>query len=85
MNLQEIEQGLAELVNSGDPEFSNAAAMVANLAREAQAGQMSPAELTEVLKDVQRQLDVINNMQQMAFKEKLNTLITGLIRLASAV
>jgi hypothetical protein len=38
-----------------------------------------------VLQDVQRQLEVIQAMEQMAMKETLNTVITGAITIISAV
>jgi hypothetical protein len=58
---------------------------VAGLAAQAQAGQMAPEEMAELLKDVQRQMNVIDQMSQLEFKEKLNTLINGLIKLAGLV
>lgn len=85
MNLDQINQELANLANSGDPTFAQAAAYVASLAAQAQAGQMAPEEMAELLKDVQRQMNVIDQMSQLEFKEKLNVLINGLIALAGVV
>jgi membrane-bound lytic murein transglycosylase B len=85
MNLDQINQELADLANCGDPTFTQAAAYVASLAAQAQAGQMAPEEMAELLKDVQRQMNVIDQMSQLEFKEKLNTLINGLIKLAGLV
>ena len=85
MNLDHINQELANLANSGDPVFAQAAAYVAGLAAQAQAGQVAPEEMVELLKDVQRQMNVIDQMSQLEFKEKLNTLIHGLITLAGFV
>ena len=85
MNLDQIDQALAELANCGDPAFANAAGQVREMTKQALAGQMSPAELKEILADMQRQLDIIQDMNQMAFKEKLNTIINGLITIAGAV
>lgn len=85
MNFDQITQGLADLVNSGDPTFSQAAAYVQNLAQQAQSGQMSAEEMAEILRDVQRQMDIIDNMSQMQLKEQLNVLINGLIKLAGMV
>lgn len=85
MNLDQIDQALAELANCGDPAFANAADQVREMTKQALAGQMSPAELKEILADMQRQLDIIQDMNQMAFKEKLNTIINGLITIAGAV
>lgn len=85
MNLDELQQQLAELANSGDPVFAQAAQQVNELTEQARAGQLSSAELKEILEDMQRQLSIITEMQQLAFKEKLNTILTGLITIASAV
>jgi len=85
MTLDELQQGLAELANSGDPVFAQAAQQINELTEQAKAGQLSSAELKEILEDQQRQLSIINEMNQLEFKEKLNTILTGLITIASAV
>ncbi len=85
MDLNQLQQQLADLVNSGDPVFAQAAANIQQMVEAAKAGQLSPAELKEILLDQQRQLSVIDEMSQLEFKEKLNTILTGLITIASAV
>jgi hypothetical protein len=85
MTLDELQQQLADMINSGDPVFSNAAAQVQALTEQAKAGQLSSAELREILEDMQRQMSIITEMSQLEFKEKLNTVLTGLITIASAV
>lgn len=85
MNLDELQQQLVELVNSGDPVFANAAQQVNELTEQAKAGQLSNAELKEILEDMQRQLSIINEMSQLEFKEKLNTVLNGLITIAAVV
>ena len=85
MTLDELQQQLADLVNSGDPVFANAAQQVNELTEQAKAGQLSSSELKEILEDIQRQLSIINEMSQLEFKEKLNTVLTGLITIAAAV
>ena len=85
MSLEQLQQDLAELANSGDPVFAQAAQQVNELTEQAKAGQLSSPELKEILEDMQRQLSIINEMQQLEFKEKLNTILTGLITIASAV
>jgi len=85
MNLDEISIALTELANCGDPVFANAANQVRQMTQQALMGQMSKDELKEVLSDMQRQMDIIQEMNQLAFKEKLNTAINGLISIASAV
>jgi uncharacterized FlaG/YvyC family protein len=85
MNLDEISQALAELANCGDPVFAKAAEQVKQQTQQTLMGQLSKEELCEILGDMQRQLDIIQEMNQLAFKEKLNAVITGIIAIASAV
>ena len=85
MNIDQINQELANLVNSGDPVFATAANQVAQMTAAAQAGQLSTEELAELLKDMQRQLDIIQDMSQLKFKETLDTIITGLLSLAAVI
>lgn len=83
MTLDEINQSLANLANSGDPTFANAATYVAQATQAAMSGQMSAQDLAETLKDMQRQMDIIQDMSQLEFKETLNTCINGIIFIAS--
>ena len=85
MTLDDINQQLAALANSGDQTFSDAANYVAQAVQAVHAGQMSPQDLAEMLKDMQRQMDIIQDMSQLQFKETLNTCINGLIVIAGAV
>jgi hypothetical protein len=85
MTLDELQQQLADLTNSGDPVFAQAAANIQQIVEAAKAGQLAPAELKEILLDQQRQLSVVNEMSQLRFKEQLNTILTGLIIIATAV
>ena len=85
MTLDQLQQGLADLANSGDPVFANAANNIQQMVEAAKAGQLSTAELKEILEDQQRQLQVVSEMSQLQFKETLNTILTGLITIASAV
>jgi ABC-type transporter Mla subunit MlaD len=85
MNLDELQQQLADLVNSGDPVFAQVADNVQQIVEAAKAGQLSGVELKEILEDTQRQLSIINEMSQLEYKEKLNTVLNGLITIATAV
>ena len=85
MNLDQIYAELTELVNCGDPQFANAAHHIGTMAQQCQQGQMSKDELAEILQDIQRQINILQNMEQMAFKEKLNTCINGLLAIAGAI
>jgi hypothetical protein len=85
MTLDELQQQLADLTNSGDPVFAQAAYNIQQMVEAAKAGQLSSPELKEILLDQQRQLSVVNEMSQLRFKEQLNTILTGLIIIASVV
>ena len=85
MDLNQLQQALADLANLGDPVFAGAANNIQQMVEAAKAGQMSPAELREILLDQQRQLSIIDEMSQLSLKEQLNTILTGLITIASAV
>jgi polyhydroxyalkanoate synthesis regulator phasin len=84
MTLDDINQSLANLVNSGDQQFASAAQYVQQVVQQVQSGQLDPADAKEVLGDIQKQLDIIDDMGQMALKETMNTVINGLIALAGA-
>jgi hypothetical protein len=85
MNLDNIQSSLAEIANSGDPTFANFANEINSIVEQAKAGQMSSAEVAEILADAQRQLVILEDMSQLAFKEKLNTAINGLILIATSL
>lgn len=85
MNLDNIQTVLAEIANSGDPTFSQFATDVNQVVEQAKSGQMSSAEVAEILRDAQRQLAILEDMTQLSFKEKLNACIVGLITIACAV
>jgi polyhydroxyalkanoate synthesis regulator phasin len=84
MNQDDINNHLASLINSGDQQFANAAQFVQQVLQQVQSGDMPSDQAHEVLQDVQRQLEVIQAMEQMAMKETLNTVINGAITLLSA-
>jgi hypothetical protein len=85
MNLDSLQHELAEIVNSRDPIFATFAQQINEIVEQAKAGQMTGPETKEILEDAQRQLGILEDMSQLALKEKLNTVITGLIKLAALV
>ena len=85
MTLEQAQQQLMELIDSGDPVFAPAAQQINEMIQAAQAGELTPAELREILQDTQRELTIISEMSQLEFKEKLNTVLNGLITIAAAV
>ena len=85
MTLDDIYHELTMLATYGDESFKQAATYVMQATQQAQAGQLSTDDLAEILKDTQRQLDVINEMSQLQFKETLNTCISGIMTLLGLV
>ena len=85
MTLDDINNQLAQLATCGDPQFVQAAQYVAQATQAALSGQMSTQELGETLKDLQRQMDIIQDMQQLQYKETLNTIINGIFMIAGIV
>ena len=85
MTLDEIQQQLADMATVNDPTFSQFAHDINMIVEQAKVGQMSNADVKEILEDAQRQLAILEDMSQLAFKETLNTCINGLITIACAV
>lgn len=85
MSLDNIQHTLAEVANSGDETFANFAKQINEIVEQAKAGQMSNSEVEEIMADAQSQLAILEDMSDLAFKEKLNTCINGLIMIAKAV
>jgi hypothetical protein len=85
MNLEQINAALAEIVQNGDPNFAPAAQFCQQVAAAAVSGQMSNEEIKETLLDVQRQINIIDDMGGLQLKENLNICINGLIMLAGFV
>ena len=85
MTLDEIQGQLAAMANAGDPTFSQFANDINQIVEQAKVGQMSGAEVKEILADAQRQLAILEDASQLAFKETLNTCINGIIFIAGAV
>ena len=85
MTLQEIYQELANLETCGDPQFVQASQYVQQLIQQVQTSQLSTQDMEELLKDVQRSMDVIEDSAQLVLREKLTEIITGLLDLAEIV
>jgi hypothetical protein len=83
MNLDDIQHQLVAMANAGDPTFSQFANDINNLVEQAKVGQLSNADLTEILRDAQSQLAILEDMSDLSFKETLNVCINGLITIAA--
>lgn len=86
MNWSEWEAEVLHIVNNPDDENTRMVATATNAyTEELRAGNISPAEYAELLQDLQRQITITENMSQFETKQRLNTAITALVALASAV
>ena len=86
MTWQQWENEVLHILNNPDDDNTR---MVATATRayteELQAGNISQAEYAELLRDLQRQIIIVENMSQFETKQRLNTAITALVTIASAV
>lgn len=79
----EYHQSLLASISSNNPDVNAAAQQVSQLTQMCTTGQISKEEYTELVKDVQRQINIQANMAELEAMEKLNTAINGLIEIAS--
>ena len=86
MSWSQWETEVLHILNNPDDDNTR---MVATATRayteELQAGNISQSEYAELLRDLQRQITITENMSQFETKQRLNTAITALVAIASAV
>jgi hypothetical protein len=86
MSWQQWEHEVLELLNSTTDENTRQVATATTAyTEELRAGNISQAEYAELLLDIQRQITINENMSEFETKQRLNTAITALVTLASAV
>ncbi len=86
MSWSEWETEVLHILNNPDDENTRmVATATAAYGEELRAGNISQAEYAELLQDLQRQITITENMSQFETKQRLNTAITALVTLASAV
>ncbi len=86
MTWQQWETEVLHIINNPDDENTRMVATATHAyTGELQAGNISSAEYAELLLDLQRQIVITENMSQFETKQRLNTVITALIAVASAV
>jgi acyl carrier protein len=81
----EYNQSLLSKISSNNPDINAAAKQVNEYAELAKNGQISFAELAELIADVQSQVNIQSNMAELESMETLNTAINGLIAIAKVV
>ena len=86
MTWQQWETEVLHILNNPDDENTRMVATATNAyTEELRAGNISQAEYAELLLDLQRQITITENMSQFETKQRLNTAITALVAIASAV
>ena len=86
MSWQQWEAEVLHVLNNSDDENTRMVATATNAyTEELRAGNISQSEYAELLRDLQRQIVITENMSQFETKQRLNTAITALVTIASAV
>lgn len=86
MTWQQWETEVLHVLNNPDDENTRMVATATQAyGEELRAGNISQAEYAELLLDLQRQITITENISQFETKQRLNTAITALVTLASAV
>jgi RNA polymerase-interacting CarD/CdnL/TRCF family regulator len=86
MTWQQWETEVLHIINNSDDENTRmVATATAAYGEELRAGNIQPTEYAELLLDLQRQITITENMSQFETKQRLNTAITALITVVSAV
>jgi RNA polymerase-interacting CarD/CdnL/TRCF family regulator len=86
MSWSQWESEVLHILNNPDDENTRmVATATAAYGEELRAGNISQTEYSELLQDLQRQITITENMSQFETKQRLNTAITALVALASAV
>jgi len=81
----EYNQSLLASISSQNPDVMAAAATVNQYTEMCKQGQISKEEYAELIKDVQRQINIQASMAELEAMERLNTAINGLINIAGMV
>lgn len=81
----EHHQSLLASISSSNPNINAATQQVQELTEMCKAGQISREEYAELVLDVQRQVNIQENMAELEAMERLNTAINGLINIAKLV
>ena len=86
MSWSQWETEVLHIINNPDDENTRMVATATNAyTEELRAGNISQTEYSELLQDLQRQIIIVENMSQFETKQRLNTAITALVAIASAV
>jgi len=86
MSWTQWQDQILHIINNPDDENTRMVAVATGAyTEELKAGNISRSEYAELLRDLQRQITITENMSQFETKQRLNTAITALVAIASAV
>jgi len=86
MSWTQWQDQVLHIINNPDDENTRMVAVATGAyTEELKAGNISRSEYADLLLDLQRQITITENMSQFETKQRLNTAITALVALASAV
>jgi RNA polymerase-interacting CarD/CdnL/TRCF family regulator len=86
MSWSQWETEVLHILNNPDDENTRMVATATNAyTEELKTGNISQSEYAELLRDLQRQITITENMSQFETKQRLNTAITALVTIATAV
>ena len=86
MSWTQWQDQVLHIINNPDDENTRIVAVATGAyTEELKAGNISRSEYADLLLDLQRQITITENMSQFETKQRLNTAITALITIASAV
>jgi polyhydroxyalkanoate synthesis regulator phasin len=81
----EYNQSLLASIASNNPDLNAAVQQVNELTEMCKRGEISKEEYTELVEDVQRQVNIQASMAELEAMQRLNTAINGLISIAKLV
>jgi polyhydroxyalkanoate synthesis regulator phasin len=81
----EYNQSLLASISSSNPDLNAAVQQVNELTEMCKRGEISKEEYTELVEDVQRQVNIQASMAELEAMQRLNTAINGLISIAKLV
>jgi RNA polymerase-interacting CarD/CdnL/TRCF family regulator len=86
MSWTQWQDQVLHIINNPDDENTRMVAVATGAyTEELKAGNISRSEYADLLLDLQRQITITENISQFETKQRLNTAITALVAIASAV
>lgn len=85
MSMIEFQQGVLAGISTPNPMLNEATQTVQQYTEMCKRGEITKEEYVELVYDIQRKINIQENMDDLATLEKINTAINGLISIAKIV